>query len=115
MWMVNPAGHFVESKLILEEIKKEQQFESNVKDSEVEKTLESVQTDKELQKLEHFIQGSPTGGAVGSHRRLVLTQTAADLCLIMFCIFDLPLTYSSYWMKKGKYSMWLLQCIIVIM
>eukprot|EP00345_Euplotes_harpa_P005077 CAMPEP_0168327850 /NCGR_PEP_ID=MMETSP0213-20121227/6126_1 /TAXON_ID=151035 /ORGANISM="Euplotes harpa, Strain FSP1.4" /LENGTH=151 /DNA_ID=CAMNT_0008330799 /DNA_START=53 /DNA_END=508 /DNA_ORIENTATION=+ len=50
-----------ESKLILEEIKKEQQFESNVKDSEVEKTLESVQIDKELQKLEHFIQGSPTG------------------------------------------------------
>lgn len=113
--MVNLLNLYdLDSKKIMEEIKREQENENHNPLHEEEKTLEAHEMNEELKKLEKYLQGSPTGEAVGSHRRLVLTRTAADLCLIMFCIFDIPFRKPIYGFKKLKYFSWLLQCILVI-
>ena len=92
----------------------QQNNENSDSQNEEEKALEEQQNNKELQKLEVFLQGSTTGGAVGSHRRLVLTKTAADLALMMFCIFDIPFRKPVPGFKQAKYISWLIQCVLVI-
>lgn len=99
----------LDSQKIMREIQREKNIEEDEPDTEEEKTLEEHDHNQELKKLEAFIQGSTTGGAVGSHRRLVLTQTSADICLIMFCLFDFPFRNPLMIFKKAKYISWLLQ------
>lgn len=97
-------------KKIMEEISIEENSEANAPMQEAEKTLEDHEQNEILKKVELCIQGSPTGGALGSHRRLVLTQTLADICLIFSsCVFDFPLWKSIYGFKTLKYLSWLLK------
>ena len=103
---------YQDSIVITEENKNEAVYEVNDVISQPKK-----KSFKELsieEKLELILMGSSRGGAVGDHRRLVLTQTMADICLIMFCLFDIPLRKPSMAIKKAKYIAWLSQCIIVI-
>lgn len=103
------------TKKIMEEISIEENNEANSPKQEAEKTLEDHEQNEILKKVELCIQGSTTGGAVGSHRRLVLTQTLADICLIFSsCIFDFPLWKSIYGFKTLKYLSWLLKNVITI-
>ncbi len=64
--------------------------------------------------MEKYIRGGVTGGAVGSHKRLVLTRSLADFCLILFSVFDFPLLQRIFGIRTLKYFFWLCQCIIVI-
>uniref|UniRef100_A0A7S3K6V8 Uncharacterized protein n=1 Tax=Euplotes crassus TaxID=5936 RepID=A0A7S3K6V8_EUPCR len=81
---------------------------------EEEKTLEDHDKEQIRKKVERFIKGGATGGAVGSHRRLVLTRSLADFCLILFSIFDFPLLRPIYGIRTMKYFFWFCQCVIVI-
>jgi hypothetical protein len=103
----------IDAKKLIEELKREQKIEEG-DDIEEERTLEQHELSTELKKLEIFLKGGATGGAVGSHRRLVLTQTLADIWLIFFCLFDFPFKKPIYVFRKAKYLSWLFQCIIVI-
>mmetsp|Transcript_1158 Transcript_1158/g.1271 ORF Transcript_1158/g.1271 Transcript_1158/m.1271 type:complete len:84 (-) Transcript_1158:318-569(-) len=76
---------------------------------EEERTLEDHDRDQELKKLERFLIGNGNGEAVGSHRRLVLTRSLADLFLILFSIFDFTSLRPVYGFKTLKYLSWLCQ------
>jgi hypothetical protein len=102
------------TKKMMEEIDHEEKNEANAPVQEEEKTLEDHEKSEILKKVELYIQGSTSGGAVGSHKRLVLTKTTADMCLILFCVFDLPLRKPIIGFRTLKYLSWLSQCIITI-